>query len=41
MQSNTFQSNPIQSNTIKIPRPKSYLNPNLKNQKIKTKTNGG
>ena len=31
MQSNIFQSNPI-----KIPRPKSYLNPNLKNQKTKT-----
>ena len=31
MQSNTTQPNPI-----KIPRPKSYLNPNLKNQKTKT-----
>ena len=38
---NPIHSNPIQSNTIKIPRPKSYLNPNLKNQKIKTKTDGG
>ena len=36
-----IQSNPIQSNTIRIPRPKPYLNPNLKNQKTKTKTNGG
>ena len=36
MQSYTFQSNPIKSNTIKIPRPKSYLNPNLKNQKTET-----
>ena len=32
MQSNTFHSNLIQSNTIKIPRPKSYLNRNLKNK---------
>ena len=31
MQSNIFQSNPI-----KIPRPKSYLKPNLKNQKTDT-----
>ena len=31
-----MQSNTSQSNTIKIPKPKSYLNPNLKNQKTKT-----
>ena len=28
--------NAIQYNPIQIPRPKSYLNPNLKNQKIET-----
>ena len=38
-----MQSNTIQSNSIRIPRPKSYLNPNLKKEK-KTKqrlTGGG
>ena len=28
--------NAIQYNPIQIPKPKSYLNPNLKNQKIET-----
>ena len=36
LECNPIQSNPIQSSPIEIPKPKSFLNPNLKNQKIET-----